>query len=178
MICEKTPTLSREDYLIRLYEKGFPPVAAFVKKMGGSLEEAKDIFQDALVIYYEKKAAGQLELRNNEQAYVTGIARHLWYKTYHYGKAKVPLNPALEIFFTEAPEPEISKRLLSYVELSGKKCLELLTSFYYDKLNMRELAAKFGFSGERSATAQKFKCIEKVRNAISRRSLRKEDFYE
>jgi len=43
---------------------------------------------------------------------------------------------------------------------------------------MKDVSEKFGFSGERSATAQKFKCLEKIRSVVKQKSLSKEDFYE
>jgi hypothetical protein len=48
---------AEHDVLVDLpgvYEESFPSVAAFVAKMGGSLEDAKDIFHDAMVIFFEK----------------------------------------------------------------------------------------------------------------------------
>ena len=38
----------------QLYEETFPNVAKFVANRGGTFDDAKDIFQDALVILYEK----------------------------------------------------------------------------------------------------------------------------
>ncbi len=43
----------RKLLLMQLYQQAFPLVAKFVRNRNGSFEEAKDIFQDALVIYYE-----------------------------------------------------------------------------------------------------------------------------
>ena len=177
MVIEKTQTVTREEFFIHLYEAAFPKVAAFIHKMGGSFEEAKDIFQDALVIYYEKNAALPLNQENNEMLYLNGIVRHLWYKKYRENKIKKSLSTLADLKAAEE-EPGVSENLLRFVELSGKKCLDLLKSFYYDRLNMKELADKFGFSGERSATAQKYKCLEKIRNTIQERSLSKEDFYD
>ena len=37
----------REELFISLYKKAFPLVARYVSKMGGSFDEAKDVFQDA-----------------------------------------------------------------------------------------------------------------------------------
>lgn len=176
MIAEEIKPLTREEQFIQLYETAFPPVAAFVRKMNGSFDDAKDIFQDALVIYYEKKLAGIFLPEYDEQHYVKGIARHLWYKRFKEATGTKSLNDSITL--TEEEEPKVSESILQYIELSGKKCLELLRSFYYDKLNMKELAQQFGFAGERSATAQKYKCLEKVRNAIKQRALSREDFYE
>jgi DNA-directed RNA polymerase specialized sigma24 family protein len=177
MVIEKTQTVTREELFIHLYETAFPKVATFVHKMGGSFEEAKDIFQDALIIYYEKNGVLHPGEENNETHYLLGIARHLWYKKYRENKVLRSLS-ALPDLKLPSEEPKVSESILRFVELSGKKCLALLRSFYYEKLNMKELADKFGFSGERSAAAQKYKCLEKVRNTIQERSLNKEDFYE
>jgi DNA-directed RNA polymerase specialized sigma24 family protein len=166
----------KQELFIHAYKTAFPKVASFVRKMGGSFDEARDIFQDALVIYYEKKVLAGLTT-DNEAQYISGIARHLWYRKFHKEKRFDPLPDHPDLQSTE-DEPRVSESILRVVEHSGKKCLELLKAFYYDRLNMKEIAVAFGFSGERSATTQKFKCLEKVRDTIKERSLNKEDFYE
>lgn len=178
MVLEQTHILTREKLFIRLYKTSFPGVARFVKTYGGSPEDAKDVFQDALVIYFEKHAKNDFSPQVNEQAYVHGIVRHLWYKKHRHDKPVKTLSAEIENTPFQETDPVVSERLLSFVERSGKKCMELLRSFYYDQLSMKEVATKFGFSGERSATAQKFKCLEKVRNSIHKLSLNKDDFYE
>lgn len=176
MMNETLQTLSREQVFTQLYEDCFPSTAAFVRKNGGSLEDAKDVFHDALVIYYEKTVAGQTPVQN-DSAYLHGIAKHLWYKKFKENNKETDL-PETGFEAEDETEPPVSADIIHYIALSGKKCLELLTSFYYDQLNMKEIAMRFGFSGERSATAQKYKCLEKVRNAMRERSLTKSDFYE
>jgi RNA polymerase sigma factor (sigma-70 family) len=172
-----TDTYNRKEHIEQLYLQVFPVIAAFVRKMNGSLEEAKDIFQDALVIYYEKTLNGQFTPKLNEQAYLIGISRHLWFKNYRNSKQIDSLENQLNYFIEDENEPKIADGLLKFVEQSGRKCMELLSSFYYEQLNMKEIALRFGFSGERSATVQKFKCLEKVRHTIRKRALSKEDFY-
>jgi predicted DNA-binding protein YlxM (UPF0122 family) len=56
--------------------------------------------------------------------------------------------------------------------------MELLRAFYYDKLSMRKIAGQFDFNSERSATVQKYKCLEKVRDIVKEKSLTYEDFLE
>lgn len=177
VIEEKIKWQINEAAIVELYKTAFPEVAAFVRKMGGSLTEAKDIFQDALVIYYEKNSETGFIPDQGHTYYLKGISRYLWYKKFREAKLNVPLTD--ETFMQlEVEEPKISSKLLHFLELSGKRCLELLSAFYYEQLNMKEVAQRFGFSGERSATAQKFKCLEKVREAVREQTLNKEDFYE
>src|SRR5258708_38807528 len=82
----------REQLFITLYKKAFPAVAKYVSKMGGAFDEAKDVFQDALVIYYEKMVNGSIALHTNEQAYLLGIAKHLWAKKFRENINQTPLD--------------------------------------------------------------------------------------
>lgn len=167
----------RQQWLLNLYTNAFPAVAKYIARHGGGLEEAKDIFQDAIVIYYEKVAAGNLQLTHSEKAYLLGIAKHLWY--HHQQKQNKHLTDDV-LNYTELPQEETytlsSSRLLRYLEAAGKKCMDMLQAFYYDKQNMREIAEQFGLSGERSATVQKHKCLEKVRHKVKEKTLTYEDF--
>ncbi|MBL7919859.1 MAG: sigma-70 family RNA polymerase sigma factor [Bacteroidia bacterium] len=177
IIEEKKQLNTRETIIIELYKATFPEVASFVHKMGGSLADAKDIFQDALVIYFQKNLEHNFVPERGHSHYLKGISKHLWYKKFRTRKQNVPLTKEISTLLVEE-DPKISSRLLYFLELSGKRCLDLLSAFYYEQLNMKEIAQRFGFSGERSATAQKYKCLEKIRNAVRDHELNKEDFYE
>ncbi|GAB3916392.1 RNA polymerase sigma factor [Mucilaginibacter boryungensis] len=171
-------TANNARLFIKLYQSAFPSVARYVSRRGGSFDEAKDVFQDALVIYYEKHISGN-QSPVNAKAYLMGIAKHLWIKSYQNNSRYVPLDEAnnLDITIPQAQQP-ITNKILHYLESTGEKCMDLLKSFYYDKLPMTDIAQTFGFSGERSATVQKFKCLEKVRETVKSKSLTYEDFVE
>jgi DNA-directed RNA polymerase specialized sigma24 family protein len=134
--------------------------------MGGGLEDAKDAFHDALLIYLEKERAGSLRIHSSPRAYLLGTARICWLHT--RGKGPIgELPPDFEAAPAEDPDrEEQEKSLLESLVRSGKKCMELLKAFYYDHCSMQEIAARFGFNGKRSATVQKYKCLEKVREEI------------
>ncbi|WP_426671029.1 RNA polymerase sigma factor [Mucilaginibacter sp. McL0603] len=166
----------REKLFISLYKSTFPAVAKYTSKMGGSFDEAKDIFQDALVIYYEKAVARSLSVQTNEKAYLMGIAKHLWLKKHHANSKQVPLE-GFDVE-SEAEAQPSGNKILSFLQTAGKKCMELLRSFYYDGVPLTEVAESFGFSGVRSATVQKYKCLEKVRETVKEKSLTYEDFLD
>lgn len=167
----------REQAFMSLYKRAFPMVAKQVSKMGGSFDDAKDVFHDALVIFYEKSVQGCITLQTNEQAYLLGIAKHLWAKKFRQSIVNTSLDTSLD--FIEEDEMQLSQnKLLHYLETAGQKCMELLKAFYYDNLHASAIAGLFGYSGERSATVQKYKCMEKVRETIKEKHLAYEDFVE
>lgn len=69
---------SREAVFRQLYEDCFVSTARMVKALGGSATDAVDIFQDSLLVLYEKATEGRLELQSSPKAYLMGIARNLW----------------------------------------------------------------------------------------------------
>ena len=164
----------REKLFISLYKITFPAVARYVSKMGGTFDEAKDIFQDALVIYYEKAIVGFCDIKTNEKAYLLGIAKHLWLKKHKDNRQYASLE-GFDVENEEEAQPSDSK-ILNFLQTAGKKCMELLRSFYYDELPLNDIAETYGFSGVRSATVQKYKCLEKVRETVKEKALTYEDF--
>ena len=172
---------AREQLFIDLYQRAFPAVARFVSRHGGTLEEAQDIFQDTLVIYYEQTVAKTPEAprSHHEAAYLLGIARHAWFKKYRQRVSEIPLENA-EVLpgHSEVPELPSNRKLLRFLTVAGKKCMDLLRAFYYDQRSLHEIADAFGYSGVRSATVQKYKCLEKVRTTVKEKSLCYDDFLE
>ncbi|MEN0052297.1 MAG: sigma-70 family RNA polymerase sigma factor [Mucilaginibacter sp.] len=168
---------ARQQLFIALYQKVFPAVAKYVSKHGGSFDEAKDVFQDALLSYYEKSRS--IAINSSEGAYIFGTARYLWIQRYKEGNKTTQLDDSFtESIGNQTETAPAEDKLLNFLETAGKRCMELLRSFYYDQLPMARVAQLFGFSGVRSATVQKYKCIEKVRETVKQKALRYEDFLE
>jgi hypothetical protein len=117
-------------------------------------------------------------LHTNEQAYLVGIAKHLWAKKFRENVQYSPLDEQKSDLMDEEETHPSPAKILHYLETAGQKCLEILKAFYYDNLHVDKIAELFGYSGTRSATVQKYKCIEKVRETIKQKSLDYADFVE
>lgn len=173
-------TIKTTDIRLRfpqLYEDVFPMVAGFVAKRGGSFEDAKDIFHDSLILLYEKMSLQKFSPGISEERYLVGIAKHLWLHKFKEERKKVALDDMEKTIsipedYFDSPE----NRLVSLLELTGRKCLELLRAFYYDGLPLQRICETFGFASIHSASVQKYKCIEKMRNTVQKKSLDYEDF--
>jgi DNA-directed RNA polymerase specialized sigma24 family protein len=173
---DKIDEKTHEVFFTEMYQRTFPAVARFVATHGGTLDDAKDIFQDSLVIFYELMNTNALAVHTSEHAYLVGIAKHVWLRKHKKNKVAVSLDE-LEMTI-QLPEDYFEPRdqnLLALIEQTGQRCLDLLRAFYYDKLSLEEISDTFGFSGVRSATVQKFKCIEKTRAIVKQKSINYED---
>jgi len=168
----------RETAFRELYETAFPVVARFVAKRGGSFDDAQDIFQDALVIYHEQQK--KLVLRESEVAYIFGISKHLWIRKFNCNKKLVSLSATernIEIPADYFPSINTSM-LLSFLERAGEKCMNVLSSFYLGEKKTSEIVKAFDFRNEHSASVQKYKCIEKLREAIKQKPELYENLFE
>jgi RNA polymerase sigma factor (sigma-70 family) len=165
----------REAYFIELYQQLLPKVARYIAGKGGSIEDARDVFQDSVVIWYEKVRTANLAIQN-EQAYIMGIAKHLWIKEFNSAKSQPLTDEHLNEVSAVEEDQLLTNKLLGYLETAGQKCMELLKAFYYDGVPVHQIAEQFGYSGVRSATVQKYKCLEKVRETVKQQALKYEDF--
>ncbi len=163
-----------------IYEQAFPRVAAFVGRMGGSFEDAKDIFHDALVLYYEVVTHDSSRIRGPEEAYLLGIVKHLWGRKHQRSRMMIPMSEfEREISVPDDVTPTVEdKRLLRILESVGRKCMDLLRAFYYQQRPVKELTVTLGYTNEHAASAQKYKCLEKVRNTIKQKSMNYDDFIQ
>ncbi|MGF6929709.1 DNA-directed RNA polymerase specialized sigma24 family protein [Chitinophaga sp. W2I13] len=158
-----------DQWLEEIYRNTLPRVAGMIYRMGGHLEMAKDIFQDAVIIYLEKQQQNKLPAGVPAEAYITGIARILAVRKLKQSGPHIPLDDIEGDIGVPADyyaPPPVAKPVLEYVKAAGKKCLQLLHAFYYDHLSIPEITAGFNFKTEHSASVQKYKCLEKIRKQI------------
>lgn len=161
-----------------IYEQTFPAVAKYISSKGGSFEDAKDIFHDALLIFIEKKSEAPINIIKSDCAYILGISKHLWINKYKKDRFKIPLN-RVEIEIPDNFYPTANnERLLNLLKIGGKRCLDLLRAFYFQQFSIKELVNNLGYSNEHSASVQKYKCLEKVRNKVKEKALNYDDFKE
>ena len=175
-IVEEVNVATREEIIIDWYQRAFPILADYIRKGGGDLEQAREIFQEAVVIYYEKSLQKEFSQEKDDKAYLLGIGRNLWRKHLRQTRHSVELQG--HDLAEERDQKPLTTKILRFLQQNGEKCMNLLQAYYYEKLPMAQLADRFGYGSERSATVQKYKCLEKIRDQIKLKSLRYEDFLD
>jgi len=127
------------------------------------------------LIYLEREVKGVLQIHTSAKAYLLGTAKILWLRSKNQYFASLPED--IEVFVEEENEmANEEQNVFDYLLLAGRKCLEMLKAFYYDKLSLQQIAESFGFNGVRSATVQKHKCVEKIRAELKKGNLYEKRF--
>lgn len=151
----------------QLYTAHYGMIRFFVIQNSGREEEAADLFQDALVVLYEKLNSETFVLTASLKTFLYSVCRNLWLKKLSKDRT-VPLTdfePADEAFdFSEAEEDENKKALLrrSVAQL-GESCRRLLLLFYYFKKSMQEISTELGYTNADNAKNQKYKCLQRLK---------------
>lgn len=171
----------RELAFRKLYYKVFPAVAKWVSQRGGTADDAADVFHDGLVLVYEICIHRPESISGPLPAFTFGTVRNLWYRKLRNSNIALPLEGLL---FEPANEPHISAEprpdhtLFNLLQQAGQKCLHLLEAFYYRQHSLEKISQRFGFKSVRSATVQKYKCLEKLRKFVKKHSLEYEELAE
>jgi RNA polymerase sigma factor (sigma-70 family) len=152
-----------------IYKEHFNMVQALVVNNSGSAEDAKDIFQEALMVLYEKVTAGGFELHCQLKTYLYSVSRRLWLKKllqqnrFIIGEAHgetVPVEEELETHEQRNQDFELMEKALGGL---GEPCRSLLEAFYLQKKGMQEIAASFGYTNADNAKNQKYKCLMRLK---------------
>lgn len=161
----------KNDVLSALYKKHYQVVLKFIMNNNGSEEAAKDIYQETIIVLYEKVKKSGFELNCQLQTYIYSIAKRLWLK-------QLKIN-GKSLLFKEDAQHEIvdsGSDLNDYLEKEqnidrmnkslrqlGEPCSTLINDFYVQKLNMDEIAEKFGYTNSDNAKNQKYKCLQRLK---------------
>lgn len=150
-----------------LYE-AYPPIARFIKNHGGTEEDARDTFQEALIIFCRKAAQPDFKLTAKISTYVFSVCKFLWKDTLQKENRYIhayDFDREADISaITEAYEQEQKYQFLDKVlDIIGDRCKEILQAYYVQKWSMLMIAEKMGYGSESSAKNQKYKCLEKAK---------------
>ena len=69
-----------EKVIAEIYNRFFPSVRQFIYRNNGSLDDARDIFNDAIVVLLLKARENTLDLKCSLKTYIYAISRNLWLK--------------------------------------------------------------------------------------------------
>lgn len=158
----------REKTLESLYARTWPVVRQYVKQRQGTEEDAKDVLQDAMLIFFEKVVHDQLVLTAAPVTYLTAIGKNLWRQELEKRSRQIPFLPDDICSETTSDEPDrVLANLTDFVQQLGGKCRDILVQFYYFGQRLDKIAIRHGYRSVRSATVQKFKCLEQLRKKVS-----------
>jgi RNA polymerase sigma factor (sigma-70 family) len=153
-----------------IYKENYPIIHALVVGNNGSADDAKDIFQEALIVLFEKASAANFELTSKISTYLYSVARRLWLKKLQQKSGSYKIGEYIEE--TVAVEDDIEAHQEHNFQMDmmhdaltkiGEPCKSLLEAYYFQKLHMNDIAQQFGYTNADNAKNQKYKCLVRLK---------------
>ena len=151
-----------------LYKNHYTSVSYFIFNNNGSEQDAKDIYQEAFILFYEKLTLESLTLTCSIGTFLFAISRRLWLKRLTEKRKYINgLTSDFEDDFTDEDlisknETEFSK-MQSAMNIIGNPCKEILEDYYVNELSMNSISEKYGYTNSDNAKNQKYKCLVRLK---------------
>ncbi len=158
-----------EKALKELYSKFYKSVERFILSKGGNTEDAKDIFQDSLIIFYQSIRKNKFRSESSIKTYLFGICKNIWLsKIKSSSKEKLVFSNLEHNLFTGYDEDNLvgqeDKEALvkELLHALNEPCKQILTYHYFERLSMKEITHLTGYANENVAKSKKYKCLQKL----------------
>lgn len=157
-----------DQVLKKLYRQHYQLIAKMVINNGGSLQEAKDIYQESVIIFYEKLQEETFVLSCQIGTFIYSVSRKLWLK-------QLKLKSRFTGDFDETAEyvelnwnetldkEEQYQSMHTALEGMGEPCKSILMDFYMNSASMEDITEKFGYTNTDNAKTQKYKCLKRLK---------------
>jgi RNA polymerase sigma factor (sigma-70 family) len=159
-----------ENAIKRLYVAYFPMVMQLIINNNGTADDAKDIYQEAIIVLYNKVKKGDFELNSKLKTFIYSVCRRLWLKRLsqmnRYGgdihdfQEYLPAEDDVE----QQGERDIQfTKMQSALQLLGEPCKTIIEDFYIHNRSMQDICESFGYTNADNAKTQKYKCLQRLK---------------
>lgn len=151
-----------------IYKNFFNQIKVFVNQNNGTDEDAQDIYQDAVLVIYQKTKKEDLTLNCSFSTYLYSVCRLLWLKQLEQRKIKrmyveesvkfVELEDDIVKLYQLNEKYELYQEHFRKLSYNCQKVLELFLA----KIQLKEIARILGFKSDQYVKKRKHQCKEKL----------------
>lgn len=162
--------------LTAIYHHNFKQVRKFVLANSGADEDARDIFQEGMMIFYFNLLSKKFGQRSAISTYIFSICRNLWLQRLRKEPGEA-IAPEDAVMFPEKTSEVNSSVLTNILKELKEECTQLLTGFYFHDKSIKDLMIEFSLGSEQAAKNKKLRCMEYLIRIIKEKRLSIENFY-
>jgi len=164
---------NQDDNIIRyIYKTNYPVIEHHIKKNRGKKEDAKDIFQEALIIIFKKIKNEKLVLTCSFSSFLYSVCKHQWYKILRE-KNNFPvihLSSLDGYIYKPGLNEKIERRKLELFEYHfnrlSKDCKKIL-KLHLSGVSIAEIMKRMGYTSKEHTTDRKYRCKKSLINRIT-----------
>lgn len=154
-----------------IYQNFADRVSNYILQKGGSAEDAKDIFQDALMIILEKVQFADFQLNSTFYTFLFSVNKMLWYnKSRKKSRNTVSIPDDNTLRDVQNVEQQLLDREMDNIYRQnfsklGELCQQLLRLFFAKK-DMTTIANQLKLKNEHTARTRKYRCREQLKKLM------------
>ncbi len=155
-----------------VYETYYPIIEGYIIHNQGSREQARDIFQDAMIIVYRRIRSNDLELSCKFGTYLYAICKNIWTqerKKYLLRAEKLRQQALLIQDPGPADDPLLQNHLTNlfnkHFEDLSKDCQKIL-SMYFNHFSVEDIRAAMNYKDLHHTADRKYRCKKSLINRI------------
>jgi RNA polymerase sigma factor (sigma-70 family) len=164
--------LAREEKeaIERIYREHYNMVNSLIINNNGSSDDAADVFQEAMIVLFEKVKTGNFELHCQLKTFIYSVCRRLWLKKLQHLQRfniqsdnleeTIPVEEDIESHEKKQNDFTIMENAMGKI---GEPCKSLLEAYYLQKKQMQQIATEFGYTNADNAKTQKYKCLVRLK---------------
>lgn len=153
-----------------IYKQNYSMVQNLVINNNGTADDARDIFQETMIVLFENSKSASFELSCLIKTYIYSVSKRLWLKRLQVQKRYngnidnvedvVPVEEEIEAHEHRNSEFQLMEKAMSNL---GEPCKSLLQAYYMQKKSMTDIAGQFGYTNADNAKTQKYKCLLRLK---------------
>lgn len=164
IIIECIRTGKNNDALKYLYKDPLRKIRKFILMNSGTLDDADDVFQDAIIVLFQYVKNGKYKEEYDLDGFLFRVAKNSWIDLARKNKKIIK---ASFIGFDISDDTDHLKDLIKDEQLSTfhflfnkleDNCKKILSYVIFDKKNMKEISQLMGLKDENVAKNQHYRC--------------------
>lgn len=153
-----------------IYKENYNTIQALIINNNGTADDAKDVFQEAMIVLYQKVKSGTFEPQSRIKTYLYAVSRRIWLKRLlQQNKFLNGNDNHEELVIVDEDVEDHERRDVEFTMMEkamnslGEPCRSLLEAFYLQKRQMQDIASSFGYTNADNAKNQKYKCLMRLK---------------
>ena len=164
---------NRDNKILKIiYKEHFLLIKSFILKNSGTIDDARDVFQEAIIVIYRYTKKDNFKINCSFETFLYSICRTIWLNNLRNKKIRTDkLDDIREyITFTASDDEQIEesaeyKLYQKHFQKLGDECKKLLQLFY-DKVPYKEIAKRMNYKSIGLVKKKKYKCKEFLLKSI------------
>lgn len=159
--------------LKHLYDKILPKICRYICQNSGTKDDAFDVFQDGVMIFYKYVITGQYHENYDISGFLYSVCRNLWINKVKRDRFTTRLQNDIEgketgrNILDDIISAERETEVRGFLSELGGRCRELLQYVFYHQLTTKEICEKMGFANEDTLKTKKYKCKQRLLEIIN-----------